>query len=140
PGAPPPAGSAGHHPPPGAQGARRRHPSRVGALVPRLRRPPAVSLVGRDAVGLGPYLHAARAVDGHLARRRDLARGLRLQHARRCAARRPRSATSRRPLTRLTTTAGGSRPVPTATETLSPQPSRATPIQEVWMENGPPDS
>src|SRR5207247_2044308 len=51
-----------------------------------IRRATALPVVGRDALGLGPHLHAARAVDGGVARRGDLARRLRLQHARRRAA------------------------------------------------------
>src|SRR3989441_9745186 len=69
---------------------RHRDPRRVGALVPRLRRAAAVSGVGRDALGFRPYLHVPRAVDGDLARRRDLTRGVRVQYARRRATRHPR--------------------------------------------------
>ena len=73
-----------------------RHPGRVGAVVPGLRRAAAVPVVGRDALGLGPLVHVPRAVDGHVAGRGDLARGLRLQHAGRRAPRRARSAAARR--------------------------------------------
>ena len=72
-----------------------RDPRRVRAVLPRLRRAAPASLVGRDALRLGPDLHVPRAVDGHLARRRDLARRVRLQHAGRRAAGRARPAPAR---------------------------------------------
>jgi hypothetical protein len=77
-------------PDPGDDRPGRRDPGRVGALVPRLRRAPALSLVGRDALRLRADAHAPRALDGRLARRRDLARGLRIQHAGRRPSRRAR--------------------------------------------------
>jgi len=53
--------------------------------------PPPQPSWGAMLADFGPLLHAARALDGHLPRPGDPARGLRLQHARRRAPRRPRS-------------------------------------------------
>ena len=73
-----------------------RHPRRVGAVVPGLRRAAPLPVLGRHALRLRPLVHVPRAVDGHLAGRGHLARRLRLQHAGRRAPRRARSAAARR--------------------------------------------
>ena len=60
------------------------HPHRVGLEFSRLRRAPAVSLVGRDVEWLGALVHAQSALDGHLAGRGHQLSGVRVQCAGRC--------------------------------------------------------
>ena len=83
--APHPAQRGGHDHHPGHHRPRRRHPGRGRAVLSRVRGAAAAPGVGRDALGLGAHVHVPGAVDGRVARRGDLARGLRLQHARRRA-------------------------------------------------------
>src|SRR5207253_10143969 len=107
---------ADHH---GIGSDRCGDPARVVIIVPRVRHPAAVSVLGPDAAGV-TTLHAPVSVYGAVSRRRDRTGRLQLQYARRRPARCARPATARQPL--ITHTAGTTGPAHPGTSILESTP------------------